>query len=78
MEYFIGIIIGLLIAIIILLGLIYFQKPIEKEINLISKKITPRPKGFIIYPESEEEEARNEIIEKNRANGRDTRMEELL
>lgn len=35
-------------------------------------------KGYIAEPTSEADEARNEIIEHNRAAGRDTRIDELL
>ncbi|KKQ80090.1 MAG: hypothetical protein UT01_C0020G0007, partial [Candidatus Daviesbacteria bacterium GW2011_GWA1_38_7] len=38
----------------------------------------PRPKGFIIEPESEADEVRAEIKKKNNKLGRDTKLEELI
>ena len=40
--------------------------------------VGPKPKGFIIEPESESDEARNEIVNENRKRGRDTRADELI
>ena len=37
-----------------------------------------KPKGFIIEPESDADEARNDIIEKNKKAGRDTKVSDLL
>ena len=76
----IGIILGLLIAILIVATLTYFRRVIEHKVEIISKQIEakgPKPKGFIIEAESDADEARNEIIAENRRKGRDTSISEL-
>jgi len=75
--FILGIIIGLLFAIITLLGLIYFQKPIEKEIKIISNKVSPKQKGAIIEAESEADAVRSDIIEKNSSAGKATYVRDL-
>jgi len=76
----IGIILGLLIAILIVATLTYFRRVIEHKVEITSKQIEakgPKPKGFIIEAEEEADEARNQIIAENRRKGRDTRISEL-
>ena len=76
-----GFIVGLLLALFTLLVLTYFRSSIEKRITIIEKKIQeagPKPKGFVITPVDEAEEARQEIIERNKKVGKVTRMEELI
>lgn len=76
-----GIIIGFLISILLVIILVYFRHPIESKVIVIEKAIEnagPRPKGFIVEPESESDEARASIIAENKKMGKDTRYEELL
>ena len=80
MMFTIGILIGLLIAILIVATLTYFRRVIEHRVSIIEKQIDavgPKPKGFIIEPEDEASEARNQIIAENRRKGRDTNISEL-
>jgi len=75
-----GITIGLLLAILILLALTYFKRSIETKVQVMEKLISnagPRPKGFIVQPETESERIRNEIIEENKKQGRDTPISAL-
>lgn len=47
------------------------------EVNARSPVKLPVPSGFVEIPPDDDEIARQEIIEENRANGRDTRISEL-
>lgn len=80
MIFILGFIVGLLFAILVLLALIYFKRPIETKLQVIEKQVAlkgPRPKGFIIEPQTEAERVREAIIERNRRVGRDTPISEL-
>jgi len=75
-----GIIIGLLIAILIVATLTFFRRVIEHKVTVIEKQIDvmgPKPKGFIVEPETDADEARSEIIAENKRKGRDTTISEL-
>jgi len=79
--FFIGLITGFLIAVLVVATLTYFRRVIEYKTVVIEKMIEnagPRPRGFIIDPDSEAEEARARIIEENKRQGRDTKLEDLL
>lgn len=75
-----GIIIGLLIAVLIVSTLIFMKHPMDHKINLAKtalENLGPRPKGYIFEPPTEAEESRANIIEKNKKKGLDTRISEL-
>lgn len=79
-EYILGIITGLLLALICMSTMIYFKRIIEHKINIIEKYIEnkgPAPKGFLFDPPDEIDEARENIIKKNKEKGRDTPLSEL-
>jgi len=82
MLYFIlGIILGFIIVNVIVATLIFFRHPISRKVEKIMNTpifIANKPKGFIIEPESDADEARNDIIEKNKKAGRDTKVSDLL
>lgn len=81
MLFILGLLVGLTIAIFIVLVILFFRRPIESEVVRIEKKVSraaPRRQGMIIEPDSEADQAREEIIEKNRSMGRSTKIEELL
>ena len=74
-----GILIGLLIAILIVSTLTFFRRVIEHKVTIIEKQVDlkgPRPKGHIYEPD-ENEDLREEIIEENKKRGRSTTIEEL-
>lgn len=76
----IGIIIGLLLAILAVVTMIFLKAPIQSKTNFIEKAIAnagPRPKGFLFDPPDELDEEREKIIEKNRREGRDTPIDDL-
>ena len=81
MDFLTGLLTGLIISILILLILTFFRSSVERRITVIEKQVMnagPRPKGFIIEPESEADEVRAEIKKKNNKLGRDTKLEELI
>ena len=76
-----GIVIGLLVAILIVATMTYFRRVIEHKVTIIEKTIEaagPKPKGYIVLPTDEDDEVREEVIARNRKMGRDTKIEELL
>ena len=80
-EYFLGIITGLLFSILVAVMLVYFKNPIMKYTNIIEKQIAnkgPIPKGFIFDPPDEADEFRQNIINENDKAGRDTKISDLL
>jgi hypothetical protein len=80
MIFILGVIVGILIATLIFAILAFFRAGIEKRVKIIETRLAsagPKVRGAIYMPESEEEEARQEIIRKNRAMGKDTPISEL-
>jgi len=80
MLFILGIIVGLLIALIAITTMTYFRSKIEEVLHTQETQISnagPRPKGGIYLPEDEGTVARNEIIKKNKEEGRDTPISEL-
>lgn len=79
--YILGIITGLLIALFIATILTYFRRVIEHKINTIERYIdssSPKPQGgFIIEPLDDAEEARQQIIARNKAKGISTKLKDL-
>ncbi len=81
LSFFLGVIVGLLLAILIVATLTYFKKFVIKQTEIIEKRLEikgPQPRGFVFEPESEIDERRNEIIEKNKKEGRDTPIKDLI
>jgi len=75
-----GTITGLLIALIIITTLTYFRRVIEKRIESVQTAVdnkSPRPKGFIYIPPSDEDETRAKIISRNKSEGKDTKLSDL-
>lgn len=75
-----GFIAGIAISILVVVILTYFRQVIEPKIEIIGKQIKnagPRPKGFIINPLSDADEARANIIARNKVQGRSTKISEL-
>lgn len=86
MPYFLlgaalGVVIGLVLAVLVVAVLAYFRKAVEKTVQIIETKLAaagPQPRGFVFEPEDEAETARQEIIDRNRQDGRDTPISELM
>lgn len=81
MEYAIGFITGLLVAILIVATLTFFRRVIENRIEIIQKQVDikgPRPKGYIIEPVSEADDVREQVINKNKKRGLDTPLKDLI
>ncbi len=80
MLFLLGVIVGLLLAVLVVVTVIFFRQPIEQIIDQVQPKIElagPRPKGFIIDAIDEESDTRDEIVERNRKEGRDTPISDL-
>lgn len=76
-----GLITGLVVATLIFAILAFFRGEIERKIKIVETTLYnagPKPKGYISMPEDESDIIRKEQIEKNRKEGRDTPISELL
>ena len=81
MSFAFGYIAGLATSILIITTLTYFRRVVERKITVMEKLIEnagPRPKGFIVEPLSDADNARAQIIARNKSQGRDTPINELL
>lgn len=81
MQFILGIIVGLLIAVFIAVVMTYFRRVIEQRVEIVGRAIEnagPRPMGEVIIPEDEADITRKEIIARNQAAGRDTPLSDLL
>ncbi len=81
MFFIFGYITGLLTAILIVATLAYFRRIIERVTETALKQVDlhgPRPKGYIFEAPSEAEQAREKILDYNKAKGKDTPINELL
>ena len=79
-EFLFGVLTGLAVAILFVITLIYFKGPVVHVTEVIKKQVVnagPREKGHIYEAPSEAEDMRQDIIEKNRAQGKDTKIDEL-
>ena len=81
MQYVIGFLIGIAVATLLFAILAFFRAAIERKLIVIQKNLEnagPRPQGFVLEPEDDIERARNQIIEENRKQGKDTPISDLL
>ena len=81
MDFFLGMLSGIALSTLSVATLAYFRSEVERRVTVVEKMLYnagPRPKGFIVEPDSEADEAREQIIEKNRKSGRDTKISELM
>lgn len=81
MLFALGYLAGLVTATLIVLTLVFFRSSVERRIKIVERVVEaagPKPKGFIYEPPSEADEFRQDVIEKNQKEGKDTRIEELL
>lgn len=81
MLFVLGFISGLLLAAITFIVLAFFRLGIERQIKIIETKLEhagPRSRGAIYLPEDEATAARSEIIKRNKEQGKDTPINELM
>lgn len=81
MLFALGYLAGLVTATLIVLTLVFFRSQIERRVKIVERVVEsagPKPRGFVYEPPSEADEFREEVIAKNQAEGKETRMEELL
>ena len=81
MNFALGFITGLGASAVIFAILAFFRAGIEKRVQFVEKQLGnagPKPKGAIIWPETDADIARRELIEKNNEAGVDTPLEDLM
>mgnify|MGYP001594997953 CR=1 FL=1 len=75
-----GVIIGLLIGILLLIALMYFRPVIQSKLDVAKSQIEakgPKGKGYLFEAQTDADVARQAIIDRNTAAGRDTTLKEL-
>jgi len=80
MEFALGYTAGIATCVFLAAILTYFKRPIITMLANAETKIAnagPRPRGFVIEPISEAEDARAARIQENKERGADTRISEL-
>lgn len=80
MDFALGYIAGIATCAFLAALLTYFRKPIIQTLSRVETTISnagPRPRGFILEPESESEVARRMHIQRNAEQGKDTPIAEL-
>lgn len=80
MLFILGVIVGLLVAILIVATLTFFRRIIEHKINIVEKQVDikgPRPKGYIVEATDDNDEIRDDVIAQNAARGQHTPISEL-
>lgn len=81
MQFLLGFLCGIAVSALMFVIMAFFRAAIERKMIVLTKRLEdagPKPRGFIFEPPTEDEEAREEIIERNRRAGRDTRISELM
>ena len=78
MEFFAGVITGLVVALFLAVVVTAGRKPIERGLARAERAVSPPPKGYIFDAPDQAEELRREHIEKNSREGKDTKLSELL
>lgn len=81
MLFALGYIAGIVTAVLLAALMAYFKSPIERTVHIVQRTLEnagPHPRGFLMEPEDEGDEARRAIVDKNKAIGRDTPISELL
>jgi hypothetical protein len=81
MQFILGLIAGIAISTLIFAILAFFRAGIEKRIKIIETQLGnagPKPRGAILLPLDDADAAREEHIAKNKAEGRDTPISELM
>lgn len=79
--FILGLISGLVLSTLIFAILAFFRAGIEKRIRIVETVLGnagPKPSGYVFVPEDESDFIRKEQIEKNRKEGKDTPISELM
>lgn len=79
--FFLGVLVGISISVLIVATLAYFKKTIERHIERVVHTLEnkgPQPRGFIVEPLDEVSEEREKVIERNRKAGVDTKLSDLI
>jgi hypothetical protein len=78
--FFLGLVIGLLISILLFVILAFFRVGVERQVRIIERRLEEagtKPQGFIIEPEDEADLARQELIKQNDKMGKPTKLADL-
>jgi hypothetical protein len=81
MIYLLVFLAGVLLSVLIVAVMIYFKSQIVTQTRVVERWLEtngPKPSGGIFLPEDEADITRKEIIERNRKQGKDTPISELL
>lgn len=81
MWFALGFVAGLAASALAAAVVAFLRHPIESAASKILARVElsgPGPRGFILEPESEADEARREHIRRNAEQGKDTPISELL
>lgn len=78
--FYLGLITGLVVALLVIATLAYFKSPVEKAALQVERQISskgPKPKGLIVMPTTEADDDRQEIIKRNSKLGKPTKLADL-
>jgi hypothetical protein len=78
--FYLGLLTGLVVALLVIATLAYFKVPVEKAVIQAERYVSsrgPKPKGFVVLPTTEIEDARQEIIKRNSKLGKSTKLSDL-
>ena len=81
MQILLGMILGILLCIFITCIFLLFRSEVERTVEKAVRAIessSGASKGTIYIPPSEADEARSNIVDRNREKGRDTKLSELI
>lgn len=79
--FFLGLLAGIGISVLVVATLAFFKKTIERHIERVVQTLEnkgPQPRGFIVEPLDEVAEERERVIERNRKAGVDTKLSDLI
>lgn len=79
--YLLGVLTGLVVAIILVLGsLISHRKGVNlnDKLEKVADVLVPPQRGSVFKPEGLEKQRKDRILQKNNAEGKDTKLSELL
>ena len=78
--FILGFLAGMTFSILVVLTIVFLKHKVERITTVIEKQVSskgPRPKGFIVEPESDGQRARQAIIDHNQRMGRSTPISDL-
>jgi hypothetical protein len=80
MIFTIGLTVGLVISIMVFTILAFFRVGIERQVRIIETRLEnagPKPRGAIILPPNEDDEFRQDFVNKRASKGQRTTLSDL-